>query len=275
MMNFAGKIAVVTGAASGIGLGIAHALGRAGMTVALADIRRDAVERACRELREAGSEAMPLVIDVSDPDSVAAAAADVEREIGCPHILVNNAGVAFHGTPLEQVTHENWQWVIGVNVLGAINCVSSFLPLMKRNGEGHIVNTASGSGFFIRPGRHQGPYAVTKYAVVAFSEALEQELAGTGIGVSVLCPGAVNTAIHESGHARPQRFGGPVERPDELFLKDLTAQGMAPDKVADRVLRAIRENQFYIFTHAATRAPIESRHARILAALDETEPDGL
>ncbi len=268
MIALAGKTAVVTGAASGIGLGIARALGEAGMSVVLADIQRDAVERASGELCDTGIQASALVVDVSDPDSVAQAAATVERACGGPHVLVNNAGVSFHGTALENTTHENWQWVLAVNLSGVISGVRCFLPMMKRRGEGHIVNTASGSGFFIRPGRHQGPYAVSKFAVVAFSEALEQELAGTGIGVSVLCPGAVNTALHESGKRRPDRFGGPTERPDELFLKNLTAQGMAPEAVGRQVVQAIVENQFYIFTHPSVRAPIEARHARILAALD-------
>jgi NAD(P)-dependent dehydrogenase (short-subunit alcohol dehydrogenase family) len=233
------------------------------------DIQGEALERAHRTLSDAGAQAMTAVVDVSDPESMANAAEKVQREFGAPHILVNNAGVAFHGTPLQRTTHEDWQWVIGVNLLGAINGVRSFLPLMQQHPEGgHIVNTASGSGFFIRPGRHQGPYAVTKYAVVAFSEALEQELAGTGIGVSVLCPGAVNTAIHESGKNRPEQFGGPVGRPDELFLKELTAQGMPVDEIGALVVRAIKENRFYVFTHASTRASIEARHARILAAFD-------
>ena len=271
MIELQGKTAVVTGAASGIGLGVARSLGSAGMAVVLADIQQEAVELAARQLRDTGIRATPLVVDVSDPDSVARAAVRVEQDFGAPHVLVNNAGVAFHGTALEDVSFEDWQWVLGVNLMGAINGVRSFLPMMKRQaGGGHIVNTASGSGFFIRPGRHQGPYAVTKYAVVAFSEALEQELAGSGIGVSVLCPGAVSTAIHESGLHRPERFGGPEQRADEAFLKDLTANGLSPDVVGEQVVRAIRENRFFVFTHASLRAPIEARHARILAAFDQT-----
>ena len=242
------------------------------MAVVLADIEPDAVERASRELRAAGVEASALAVDVSDPDSVARAAHAVQRLCDGPQVLVNNAGVSFHGTSLENTTHENWQWVLGVNLSGVINGVRSFLPMMKRRGEGHIVNTASGSGFFIRPGRHQGPYAVSKFAVVAFSEALEQELEGTGIGVSVLCPGVVATALHASGQRRPQQYGGPVERPDEAFLKDLTAQGISPDAVGRQVVQAIAGKQFYIFTHPSLRAPIEARHARILAALDRV-PD--
>jgi NAD(P)-dependent dehydrogenase (short-subunit alcohol dehydrogenase family) len=269
VIDLAGKIAVVTGAASGIGLGVARALSDAGMSVALLDIQRDAVERAARTLAAGSGRVMAATVDVSSPDSMGEAAEKIKTQFGAPHVLVNNAGVAFHGTPLQHTTYQDWQWVIGVNLIGAINGVRSFLPLMQQRGEGgHIVNTASGSGFFIRPGRHQGPYAVTKYAVVAFSEALEQELAGTSIGVSVLCPGAVNTAIHESGKNRPQQFGGPINRPDEAFLKDLTTLGMPVDQIGNLVIRAIRERKFYIFTHASTRASIEARHARILEAFE-------
>jgi len=269
--DLAGKTAVVTGGASGIGFGIAGALGRAGATVVLADINGDAAEAAAAGLRGAAIDARAIAVDVSDPGSMEAAARAVEGMTGAVHVLVSNAGVAFHGTPLQAVTHQDWQWVLGVNLLGVINGVRAFLPLIRRQAEGHIVNTASGSGFFIRPGRHQGPYAVSKYAVVAFSEALEQELAETGIGVSVLCPGAVQSAIHRSARNRPAQFGGPTDRPDEAFLESLAGRGLSPDEVGAQVLRAIRDKAFYIFTHASLRAPIEARHARILAAFDRED----
>lgn len=270
MSRWVGEIALVTGAASGIGLGVARALGRDGMVVVLADIQQQSLDRAVDELTKAGIDARPLVVDVSDPLAMEQAAQAVIRLHGTPRVLVNNAGVAFHGTPLERVSHDDWQWVLGVNLMGVVNGVRCFLPYMKRlGGGGHIVNTASGSGFFIRPGRNQGPYAVTKFAVVALSEALEQELQGSGIGVSVLCPGAVDTGIHASGLRRPERFGGPVERPDESFLKDIAANGVPPDAVGEQVVRAIHDDQFYIFTHASLRAPIEQRHARILAAFEK------
>lgn len=273
MIDLAGRTAVVTGGASGIGLGVAEALGRAGMTVVLADINRAAAEAACAGLRDRGIAAHALAVDVSDPDAVEAAAREAAALAGDIHVLINNAGVAFHGTPLQEVTAQDWQWVLGVNLLGIVNVVRSFLPLIQwHGGGGHIVNTASGSGFFIRPGRHQGPYAVTKFAVVAFSEALEQELAGSGIGVSVLCPGAVQSAIHRSGRNRPPQFGGPVDRPAEAFLEELSARGLSAAAVGARVVQAIRDRDFYIFTHAALRAPIEQRHARILAALDRIDP---
>lgn len=269
MLDLRGKNAVITGAASGIGLATAHALGRAGMRVALADINQVAVARACDVVRAAGIEAIPLVVDVSEDASVAAAAASIARAFGSLHVAMNNAGVAFHGTALDKVTPQDWQWVLGVNLMGVINCTRHFLPLIRQHDEGgHVVNTASGSGFFVRAGRSQGAYAVSKYAVVAFSEALEVELAGTGVGVSVLCPGAVNTAIHDSARNRPPQYGEAVARTDEAFLKDLTAQGITADEVARRVVEAIRADEFYVFTHPSLRQPIEARHRRIMAAFD-------
>lgn len=269
MIDLNGKGALVTGAASGIGRAVAFALGRAGMKVAFADLRAADVEGACSEARAEGLDAVPLAFDVSDDAAVAAAARDLQDGFGPLHVLVNNAGVAFHGTPLQRATAADWRWVLGVNVEGMANCTRHFLPLIQRHGEGgHVVNTASGSGFFIRAGRHQGLYAASKYAALAFSEALELELAGSGIGVSVLCPAAVDTAIHRSAANRPARHGGPTERPDEAFLKDLTAGAMAPDAVAALVLAAIRSGEFYIFTHPSMRAPIEARHRRIMDAFD-------
>lgn len=266
MRDLTGKIAVVTGAASGIGLAIARALGRAGMQVALLDIQPDAAKRAGESLAEAGIRCIPVAVDVSDPSSVQRAADEIVHRLGKPHLLANNAGVAFHGTPLSETSHADWQWVLGVNLMGAIHAVDAFLPLLREQAEAHIVNTASGSGFFIRPGRHQGPYAASKYALVAYTEALEAELAGSSVHVSLLCPGATSTQIHASGQNRPARFGGAVERPQELYLKDIAGQGLDPDTVAETALHGIRENRFYIFTHPGTRDLIEARHARILEA---------
>ena len=156
--ELAGRIAVVTGAASGIGLGVARALSAAGMRVALLDIQRDALDRARRQLSADGAQVVAAVVDVSSPESMADAAAQVQSELGAPHVLVNNAGVAFHGTPLQSTTYEDWQWLLNVNLMGAINGVRAFMPLMQQRGEGgHIVNTASGSGLKSRTGRSHSP----------------------------------------------------------------------------------------------------------------------
>jgi NAD(P)-dependent dehydrogenase (short-subunit alcohol dehydrogenase family) len=279
MQDLPGKFAIVTGAGSGIGLGIATALARAGMHVALADLRPAALESARAQVEAAGVRALSIPLDVSDPAAVAEAAVILQRTFGKLHVLVNNAGVAMHGTPIEQVTPEEWAWVFGVNVMGVVNGIRSFMPLIRCTGEGgHVVNTASISGFFVREGRNQGAYAASKYAVVALSEALEQETAGSGIGVSVLCPGAVRTAIFGSAATRPERFGGPYSRPTQEALRDAAAAGgsggaaLEPAAVGQLVLQAIREGEFYIFTHTGERATIEMRQGRIRAALDRAEP---
>jgi NAD(P)-dependent dehydrogenase (short-subunit alcohol dehydrogenase family) len=249
MRDLAGKTALVTGAASGIGLGIAGALAQAGMHLVLADLHAEPLEQAGAVIAATGARVETVVTDVSDPDQVVAAGRAAEQAFGKLHVLVNNAGVAMHGIPVEQATPETWRRVIGVNVMGVIHGIHALVPLIRRHGEGgHVVNTASISGFFVREGRHQGGYAMTKYAVVALSEALEQETRGSSIGVSVLCPGP--------GRADPA--GGFAGR-------------MEPEAVGARVLHAIRHDEFYIFTHTGERAVIQARHARIAAAFDRAD----
>lgn len=273
MQDFKGKTALVTGAGSGIGLGMARAFAGAGMNVVLADLRQAALDQARAQVEPFGVRVLTIPLDVSDPAAVAAAARATEDAFGALHVAVNNAGVAMHGTPIEQVTPEEWNWVIGVNVMGVVNGIRSFVPLIRRHGEGgHVVNTASISGFFVREGRNQGAYAMTKYAVVALSEALEQEVAGTGIGVSVLCPGPVKTAIFDSAATRPDRFGGPYSRPTQEAMKTGTiGTGLEPDAVGQLVLQAIRDKDFYILTHTTERAVVQARHRRIEAAFDHAD----
>ncbi len=272
MKEFAGRSAFVTGAAQGVGLGICRALAQAGMNVALADIQPEALERARAEIAGCGVRAVAIPLDVSDRDAVQRAAAEVERAFGKLHVLVNNAGVAPPGKPVSQFTPDEWDWVIGVNLYGVIHGLRSFLPLMRRHNEGgHVVNTASIGGLQVRPGRGSGAYSATKYAIVAISESLEQELAGTGIGVSVLCPAAVNTEIYASSRHRPRRFGGAYESPADNPVRNQLADGLSPDAVGRRVLRAIEDNEFYIFTHAEPRVWIEERHRRLMSAFDAYE----
>lgn len=270
MRDLGGKVAFVSGAGSGIGSGIARQLARAGVAVAVADIRLPAAEAVCRELIAAGGKAIPVHVDVSDRASVVRAADAVEAAFGAVHIAVNNAGVAMHGVPVETVAPQDWDWVIGVNIYGVIHGIQVFCPRIRASGGGHIVNTASIGGLQVNPNFRTGPYSMTKYAVVALSEALAHELAGSGIGVSVLCPAAVATGIHLSGRARPERLGGACERPENQFLDDLIKDGMTPDAVGARVVQGIRDDEFFILTHTEPRAWIEERHRRILAAFDRT-----
>jgi NAD(P)-dependent dehydrogenase (short-subunit alcohol dehydrogenase family) len=272
MQDFAGKYAFVTGAANGIGLGIARALARAGAVVALADIEREPLERARAELEAIGARAIAVTLDVSDGQAVEAAAREVEARYGKLHLLVNNAGVSLGRGPAYELTAPEWSWLLSVNVLGAVNGVRAFLPLLKRHGEpAHIVNTASIAGLQVNPNLLNGSYAMTKYAVVAFSEALELELAGSPIGVSVLCPGLVSTSLERSSRRRPERFGGAFEKPLVPAAQLLRMEALSPDALGNRVLFAIRNGEFFIFTHEESRAWIERRHGRIMAAFDTVE----
>ncbi|MDB5402092.1 MAG: hypothetical protein JWQ55_4110 [Rhodopila sp.] len=273
MRDIRGKTAIVTGAASGIGLGIAKALARAGANIVLADLRPEPLEAARQAIEMIGVRAVGVAIDVSDPKSVAAAGQAALDAFGTLHIAVNNAGVAMHGTPVDQVKLEEWEWVIGVNVKGVINGIHTFVPMIRSHGQGgHVVNTGSVSSLFVREGRNQGAYAMTKYAVLALSEALEQELAGSGIGVSVLCPGGVNTSIFESAATRPDRFGGSYRRPEQEALKSgLHVGALDPLVVGRRVLKAIQDDEFYVLTHTGERDIISARFDRIRAAFDRAD----
>lgn len=275
MQDLKGKTAIVTGAASGIGLGIAKALAGAGMNLVLADIQPGPLDAARRDIEALGTRAIAVRVDVSDAESVAAAGRAAEQAFGKLHVAVNNAGVAMHGTRVEDVGVNEWNWVIGVNVLGVINGIRTFVPMIRRHGEGgHVVNTASISGFFIRRGRNQGAYSMTKYAVVALSEALEQEVEDAGIGVSVLCPGAVDTRIFASAATRPERFGGAYTRPQQEAMRGAMGRGIAPEAAGQRVLQAIQQNEFYLLTHAGERDAVKARHERIEAAFDRAEAWG-
>jgi NAD(P)-dependent dehydrogenase (short-subunit alcohol dehydrogenase family) len=273
MRDFKGKTAIVTGAASGIGLGIAKALARAGANIVLADLRAEPLEAARQAIEAIGVRAVGVTVDVSDPASIEAAGKAALDAFGALHIAVNNAGVAMHGTPVESVTPQEWDWVTGVNVKGVINGIRTFVPMIRSHGQGgHVVNTGSISSFFVREGRNQGAYAMTKYAVLALSEALEQELAGSGIGVSVLCPGGVTTSIFDSAATRPVRFGGSYSRPEQEAMKSAFSTGaLAPDVVGRRVLQAIQDNEFYVLTHTSERETVAARFDRILEAFDRAD----
>lgn len=270
-MEISGKAAIVTGAASGIGLGIATALVRAGARVALADIQNAAAEEAAHRLAAAGADVLAIGVDVTKDDSVAAAARAVEAAWGRLDIACNNAGVPMHGTRLTEVTLDDWRFVIGVNVWGVIHGIRHFLPAIQRHGEGGwIVNTASVAGFQNRRGTDQGPYTMTKYAVLSLSEALEIELAGTNVGVTVLAPGPVSTNIAHGASNRPADMGGARvrERDEAILAERLRTQGIPPIEVGERVVRAIRDGQFHAFVSFVPLDIIAARHRRIEAAIE-------
>ena len=270
-MDISGKTAIVTGAASGIGLGIATALAEAGANVVMADIQKDAVEAAAHTLSGTNKRVMPLLIDVTQEQSVLNALAEAERNFGKLHIACNNAGVPMHGTQLIDVPVKDWEFVIGVNVWGIIHGIRHFVPAILKHGEeGHIVNTASVAGFQNRRGTNQGPYSMTKYAALSLSEALEIELEGTNVGVSVLCPGPIATNIARGARNRPEHMGGPqIRATDEAMLSErLATSGLDPKLVGDRVVDAIRTKTFYAFVSAVPAAVIAARHRRIEDALN-------
>ena len=270
-MDISGKTAIVTGAASGIGLGIATALAEAGANVVMADIQKAAVEQAAHGLSGTNKRVMAVQIDVTQEQSVLDALSEAERNFGKLHIACNNAGVPMHGTRMVDVPPSDWQFVIGVNVWGIIHGIRHFVPAILKHGEeGHIVNTASVAGFQNRRNTDQGPYSMTKYAALSLSEALEIELEGTNIGVSVLCPGPIATNIARGARNRPDHMGGPlIKANDEAILAErLAASGLDPMKVGERVVDAIRTKTFYAFVSAVPADVIKARHRRIEAALD-------
>ena len=269
MKHLGGKTAIVTGAGSGIGSGISETLAEVGMNVAVADISLPDAERVAARINGQGGKAMAIQVDVSDRASVMAAGAAVEAAFGKLHIAVNNAGIGLLGSPILEIKPEEWDWVIGVNMYGVIHGIQVFLPMIQRHGEGgHIVNTASIGGLQVNPGWYTTPYSMTKFAVVALSEGLHNELDGTNVGVSVLCPAAVRTNIADSGRRRPERMGGAYDRPQQAFMKDTLADGLLPAEVGQRVLQAILNDEFFVFTHSAPRPWIEARHARLQDAFD-------
>jgi NAD(P)-dependent dehydrogenase (short-subunit alcohol dehydrogenase family) len=268
MQDFNGKVAVITGAASGIGLGCARTFARAGMRVALCDLRPDALEQAVANVRALGGDAIGIPTDVSSRDSVEHAANEVVKAFGKIHIAMNNAGVVLRGLPMSEISDNAWNWVLGVNLYGVIHGIQSFVPHIRAHGEGgHIINTASMAGLHVG-NRQTGAYAASKFAVVALTEALEKDLTETNIGVSVLTPAAVATDIYSNSAGLRAGVGDPnpfAQTPSEI------AAGLPTDEVGARVLAGIRAGQFYLITHPDTRSWIMQRHARLMAAYDFAE----
>ncbi len=270
MRDFNGKVAVVTGAASGIGLGMARAFGREGMKVAMLDVRRDQLDAALDDVKGLQINAIGVETDVSDAKSVEAAAARVEAEFGRVDIVCNNAGVLIHDKAVADISLPEWDWILSVNLHGVIHGVRAFLPRIRKHGEGgHIVNTASIGGFQVGAAMRTPAYAVSKFAVVALTEGLRNDLAGTNIGVSVLAPAAVDTGIYRSTQHKPEKFGGPDTGPDAT--PDILRAGARPDQIGRRVLDAIKHDDFYIFTHIETRDWLLKRHQAIIEGYDALE----
>jgi len=264
------KVAVVTGGASGMGLAFAQRFGKAGARIAIADVEEPALNAAVAELEAAGVEAFGVVTDVADEASMEALASAVIDRFGTVNLLFNNAGVASTG-PVIETTLTDWKWVTGVNLFGVVHGLHFFLPTMLEHGDAHIVNTASIAGH--TSFANMSVYNVTKHSVVTLSETLLAELqqAESSVGVSVLCPGLVNTRILESDRNRPEVLSNPGMAPEPTaeqeqireLARALFADAKSPEAVADLVYDAVLNNQFWIFTDDEYNQAVETRHKSI------------
>lgn len=268
MKDVVGKVAFITGGGSGIGLGMAKVFSSAGMKVVIADIRDDHLESAMKEIGTAPVHVVRL--DVTDRSAFARAADEAEEVFGPVDILCNNAGINMFA-PMELCTYQDWDWILGVNLGGVINGVQTFVPrLLKRNQGGQIVNTSSMASFITGPGA--GIYTTSKFAVRGLSESLRWSLAPRNIGVSVLCPGLVNTNIHQSELVRPAHLATDIGPIDHAFMKKLPEMqkaGMDPVDVGGKVLEGIKRNDLYIFPHPEFREELREIFSEVLSMLPE------
>ncbi len=277
MREFQGKVAVVTGAASGIGLALARMLGEQGMRVALADIEADALQNAALDLEKRGVEVLAVRTDVSQADSVNALAEETLEVFGAVHVVCNNAGV-FAGGVSWEAPLEDYEWVLNVNMWGVIHGIRTFVPHLLAHGEaGHIVNTASMAAVTSLP--YCAMYTMSKHAVLSLSESLyhELKLRGARIGVSALCPEIVATQIGGGERNRPPHLkrppgaGASPERDlTEQAVRDGLQTGTPPEQIAQRVLEGIREDRFYILAEDVWRRSCESRMEDIRLARNPT-----
>jgi NAD(P)-dependent dehydrogenase (short-subunit alcohol dehydrogenase family) len=267
MDELRGKVAVVTGGASGIGRAMATRFVAEGMQVVVADVERPALDQAVHDLGGPDAGVFGVLTDVSKGESVEALAAATLDRFGRVDVVCNNAGVAGGGGPIWEVTQDDWAWTLNVNLWGVVHGVRVFTPLLLAQGTGHIVNTASAAGVIAGP--LLGAYSVSKHAVVALSETLACDLAmsGSKVGVSVLCPGFVRTNLADGDRNRPDELGdtNTAAAGTREFLRLLLDAGIDPAEVADGVADAIKADRFYIYTHPHLMAGIESRAAAVVA----------
>lgn len=278
MKDFQGKVAVITGGASGLGHAMAERFARAGMRIVLADVEPDALAKAEAEMKAAGATVIGVRTDVSKAAEVEALAQKTLAAFGAVHLLANNAGVAEGGNVWDN-TVADWEWLLGVNLWGVIHGVRVFTPIMLEQGsEGHIINTASVAGLISPPG--MGIYCVSKHAVVALSECLHQDLAQKTdkLKCSVLCPAYVPTGIAESARNRPAalketRHKSAADLALDASLKKAVQSGkLTAADVAQKVYEAVRDERFYILTHPKIKPSIQWRMEDILHERNPTNP---
>ena len=279
MEELAGRVAVVTGGAGGIGRALGERFAAEGMRVVMADVERNALQSAVEELSATGADVIAAPTDTSVMEEVEALAARTLDRFGAVHVLCNNAGVGSRGLPFRELPLRDFEWVLGVNLWGVINGLHAFLPHLRLQDEGHIVNTASMSALYHLP--NMAPYNASKAAVLALSETLKFELdaEGSHVGVSVLCPSWVRTNISTASRNLPERLAYELTSEQMAQIaeyKDRRKQqlvtAMEPDEVAGLVCDAIRTNRFYVITHPASIANIQDRFDRIVAGDNPIEP---
>lgn len=278
MEDFEGKVAFITGGGSGAGLGQAKVFSAAGSKVVIADIRQDHLDQATAELTARGAHVHPIKLDITDREAFRHAADEAEAVFGPVQLLFNTAGVCIFG-PLERATHEDYDWVMGVNFGGVVNGMPTFVPRMIAQGRGgHIVNTASLGGFFT--GSVSGIYSASKFAVHGITMAMRDALAKYDIGVSVLCPANIKSNIGESIRTRPPRLshsGYKVDEDEIKALNEIYSQGMDPQELAGHVLEAVKKNQFYIIPYPEVRRSLEATFKQVVDSLppEDSDPTGV
>jgi NAD(P)-dependent dehydrogenase (short-subunit alcohol dehydrogenase family) len=275
MKDLKGKTAFITGAASGVGFGMAQAFLKEGMKVAIADIRADGLDAAKEALQKTSKDIHCVKVDITDRDAMAAAANETEAHFGKVHMLCNNAGINVFG-PIEQANYDDWDWIMDVNLNAVFTGIKCFLPKIQAHGEGgHIVNTASMASFCSGPGACI--YTAAKAAVRGLTECLWYGLVPQGIGVSLVCPGLVNSNINLSEEIRPESRADTGYVPDQEWIDRLAVvqkMGMEPTEIGEKILRGILNDDLYIFTHPDHKEEVARDFEEIMAAFpDEPIPD--
>jgi len=263
-----GQVAVVTGAASGIGLGIAEGFARRGLNVVLADVEAPALVEAEARIAPLAPATMTQVTDVSDRDQVVALATQTVARFGRVDVICNNAGVTLPTKAAWEMDHEDWLWVLGVNLWGVIHGVEAFVPRLVEQGSGHVVNTASIMGLASWP--NAAPYTASKHAVVAISETLRGDLEqrGIGVGVTVLCPSHVPTNIADAARNRPAALTPSAPRAPGQRRDRSPHVPVMPVEVGEMVVAAVEAGRFYLTTHPDAGGPVRERMDKILAEID-------
>lgn len=278
MQDFAGKVAFITGGGSGVGLGQAKAFAQAGAKIVIADIRPDHLDQALGYFRGIGTPVHGILLDVTDREAYERAAQETERVVGPVQLLFNTAGVSMFG-PLEKSTYADYDWMMGVNFGGVVNGIQTFVPRMIARGKGgYIVNTASMSGL-IASGP-AGIYSASKFAVVGLSEALHQSLDAYDIGVSVLCPGNVNTNIAECIDTRPEHLkdsGYHIDADVMTAFRNIYSAGMDPVELAGHLMDAMRRNRLYVIPYPEMRQRLADHFETVLACFppQDSDPQGV